>query len=101
MSSLHLQLFGTPELRQRSRSTRMRTRKHLALLLYLALEGTKRPVSRELLIELLWPNLPPAGGRHSLSQGLSVIRRLLGGYAVTREKEAVPISICWVRTDRI
>ncbi len=60
-----------------------RTRKHLALLVYLHLEGRLRPLSRDHLVELLWPGVPVARGRHSLSQALVAIRQRVGPGALT------------------
>lgn len=56
---------------------RYRTRKHFALLIRLALEPGRR-LSREYLIDLLWPDVPGVRGRHSLSQAVSVLRATIG-----------------------
>ncbi len=53
-----------------------RRRRKLALLVYLRL--TPRPVSRDLLLDLLWPEDEPERGRHSLNEALSHLRRVLG-----------------------
>ncbi|MCA9723624.1 MAG: trifolitoxin synthesis, TfuA, partial [Gemmatimonadetes bacterium] len=52
---------------------RLRTRKHLALLIYLAIEP---PVShrRDRLAALLWPRATTEEGRHSLATALSMLR---------------------------
>src|SRR5262249_10432593 len=52
------------------------TQKTGALLAYLAYP-LSRPHPRELLIELLWPELESSSGRHSLSMALSSLRRQL------------------------
>jgi DNA-binding SARP family transcriptional activator/tetratricopeptide (TPR) repeat protein len=53
-----------------------RTRKHFALLIYMALEpGVHR---RDKLGALLWPRATTAEARHSLATGLSVLRARLG-----------------------
>jgi DNA-binding SARP family transcriptional activator len=53
-----------------------RRRRKLALLVYL--HGTTRPVSRDLLLELLWSEEDPERARHSLNEALSHLRRVLG-----------------------
>ena len=53
-----------------------RTRKHFALLIYLALEPAAH--RREKLGALLWPSATTAESRHSLATGLSVLRARLG-----------------------
>ena len=58
-------------------AVRYRTRKHFALLIRLALEPGRR-LAREYLIDLLWPDVPGARGRHSLSQAVSVLRATIG-----------------------
>ena len=56
---------------------RFKVRKHLALLVYLAVESKARH-RREHLAELLWANLPEAEGRHSLATALSMLRARFG-----------------------
>lgn len=86
----HLRIFGQPRLvAVDGRAVRLRTHKQLALLAYLALEGRERPVPRDTLIELLWPDVGSERGRHSLSQALTAIRQALGDGAVSRGGEAV------------
>lgn len=89
VAQYHLQVFGSPQLVRSGRSpVRFRTKKHLAVLLYLHFEGRARSIPRDRLVDLLWPEVPPEKGRHSLSQALLAIRSLLGTGAVTgREQE--------------
>jgi DNA-binding SARP family transcriptional activator len=95
----HLRIFGIPELQDADGSPLLfRTKKQLALLVYLALEAQQRPVSRELLVELLWDDVIQERGRHSLSQGLSVIRQHLGKDAATRRPGVVRLT-CQLPTD--
>jgi DNA-binding SARP family transcriptional activator len=68
-----------------------RTHKHLALLVYLALEARDREIPRDYLIDLLWPQAPHVRGRHSLAQALSVIRQLLGRQVLSRGGRAVQV----------
>jgi DNA-binding SARP family transcriptional activator/tetratricopeptide (TPR) repeat protein len=55
---------------------RFRTKKHLALLIYLAVEN--RSHRRDRLAEFLWPKVSTAEARHSLATALSTIRPRLG-----------------------
>ncbi len=84
-SSFYLRLFGPPALMHHRRGElRFRTRKQVALLAYLVLEGRDRALPREELADLLWPTVPAHLGRHSLSQGLSAMRERLGPHVVNR-----------------
>jgi DNA-binding SARP family transcriptional activator/tetratricopeptide (TPR) repeat protein len=88
----HLRLFGRPHLLGPDGSAiPFRTGKQLALLIYLALEARNRPVSRDKLIDLFWPDVPPKSGRHSLSEALTAIRAKLGRDAVTRARKEVQL----------
>ena len=85
-----LKLFGSPQLVGRGDSpVRFRTKKHLAVLLYLHFEGRTRPIPRDRLVDLLWPEVAPEKGRHSLSQALHAIRSRLGTEAVTGRDQDV------------
>jgi DNA-binding SARP family transcriptional activator/tetratricopeptide (TPR) repeat protein len=55
-----------------------RSRKHLALLIYLALNAD-RAHRRERLAGMLWSDTDHSKARHSLSQALYAVRRLLNG----------------------
>lgn len=68
-----------------------RSRKHLALLVYLALTGP-RLSRRERLVGLLWPDDDEARARHSLSQSLYALKRLLGEEVVEVRSEEVQIG---------
>ena len=63
-------------------------RRKLALLAVLAL--TKRPLPRDVLVEMFWGDQEEARARHSLSDALSHLRRVLGREALsTRSTEIV------------
>jgi len=88
----HLRLFGRPHLLGPDGNPMpFRTGKQLALLVYLALEARNRPVSRDKLIDLFWPDAPPKFGRHSLSDALTATRAKLGHDAVTRARKEVQL----------
>src|SRR5207247_6049902 len=57
--------------------------------LYPHCEGRARSIPRDRLGDLLWPDVPAAKGRHSLSQALLAIRSRLGRDAVTGGEEDV------------
>lgn len=52
-------------------------RKHVALLVYLAL-GSERSHTRDSLVTLLWPDRDTGAGRHSLNEAVRVLRRGAG-----------------------
>jgi DNA-binding SARP family transcriptional activator len=70
---------------------RFRTRKHLALLVYLAMEGRVRH-RRDRLAELLWPSTSLGESRHSLATALSVLRPRLGQGALVTDRETVSLT---------
>lgn len=72
-----IQLFGAMRLRQSERViTRFRTQKTGNLLAFLAYHGP-RSHSREVLIEMFWPDTRSESGRHNLSHALSSLRHQL------------------------
>lgn len=77
--ALQLSFLGTPEVRVAGRPVAFRTRKTLALLAYLALEGGRQP--RAKLAGLLWPDADPEVGRANLRNVLVYLRSGLGGAA--------------------
>ncbi len=92
LNTFQLKVFGSPQLVRDGRSpVRFRTRKHLAVLLYLHFEGRTRSIPRDRLVDLFWPDVPPEKGRHSLSQALLAIRSLLGTGALTGREQEVQL----------
>jgi len=77
---------------------RFRTRKHLALLIRLALEPGKR-FTRDYLADLLWPDSPPKHANHSLAQGLSVIKAKIAREAVVIQRATVGLAPGWIDSD--
>ncbi len=67
---------------------RFKVRKHLALLVFLAVEQKGRH-HRDFLAELLWANLPERDNRHSLATALSMIRAKVGGDAIEADRDHV------------
>jgi DNA-binding SARP family transcriptional activator len=75
MSQLQLSLLGTPEVTHGERTLTFSTRKALALLVYLAVEGGMHP--RKTLSESFWPELDAEHGRAALRATLLELRKLL------------------------
>jgi DNA-binding SARP family transcriptional activator len=66
-------------------------RKHLALLVYLA-RSPRRARTREHLIGLLWSDREEKAARHSLSEALRVIRRVLGEARIRADVDQVSLD---------
>lgn len=76
-SQRYLRCLGQPVLfAANGEAIRFRTRKHLALLVYLAVEP--RSHRRDRLAELFWPKVSATEARHSLATALSILRPRLG-----------------------
>jgi DNA-binding SARP family transcriptional activator/tetratricopeptide (TPR) repeat protein len=87
----YLKTMGYPELRTLDgRLVRLKVRKHLALLVYFAVEG-RTYHRREKLVDLLWSGVPIANGRHSLSMALTVLRSILGPGAIRSSASQVKV----------
>ncbi len=94
----YLNCLGTPVLRNaREEVMRVRVRKHLALLIILVAEA--RPLRRDYLIHLLWPDSKKPQGRQSLATALSALRRLLGPHVIEADRQTVAIAPNTIRTD--
>lgn len=72
---LYLNLLGAPEVRVGAKLLTFPTRKTLALLAYLALQGGEQP--REHLAALLWPEASPERSRASLRNTLGHLQAAL------------------------
>jgi DNA-binding SARP family transcriptional activator/tetratricopeptide (TPR) repeat protein len=82
--------LGTPRLENEAGDeVRLGTRKHLALLVYLAVEPTAH--RRDWLIEFLWPASDGPTGRQSLATALSLFRGKLGREAVAADGHTVQL----------
>src|SRR5579859_696465 len=76
MGDLYLALLGPPEVRHADQVLQFSTRKELALLIYLAVEG--RVHLRKKLSEQFWPEGDAMHGRAALRITLLHLRHLLG-----------------------
>ena len=97
---LRLTTLGATDLRDRhGRAIRdvLKQPKRAALLVYLAIEGRKAPVSRDRLVALFWPESDSAHARNTLSQSLHHLRQALGAEFL----ENVGTAAVQVRTDAL
>jgi DNA-binding SARP family transcriptional activator/type II secretory pathway predicted ATPase ExeA len=86
----YLRCLGHPALfAPNGELVRFRTRKHLALLIYLAVDG--RPHQRVRLAEVLWPKVSVTEARHSLATALSTLRPRLGPEALDTGRDHVQL----------
>src|SRR5437867_13177986 len=75
---LHLISLGAPLLlTEAGEQVRFRTRKHFALLIRLAVEAGRK-LTRDYLMDLLWPDVAAPRARHSLAQALTVLKARVG-----------------------
>ena len=77
MARLSVAVLGAPEVRHGSEKLTFATRKALAILLYLVVEG--RTHRREKLMALLWPESDEDAGRATLRSTLARLREGLAG----------------------
>jgi DNA-binding SARP family transcriptional activator len=94
MLMLILRLFGRPRLEQDGQPIEFQRNKTLALLAYLALE--QRPVSREMLALLLWPDY--ANSRAALRNVLHELNKVLDRAGLESDRKTVylPPEAVWV-----
>lgn len=100
-----IELFGQLRAYRGEHSlTRFRTQKTAALLAYMAYHLPQQH-SREVLIDLFWPDDTPAAGRHSLSMALSSLRRQLeppgtpAGAVIQADRQNIGLNPAAVLTD--
>jgi len=83
--TLHVDVLGIPDVRLEDTALHFRTKKTLALLLYLAVTGTPQP--REQLAALFWPDTEETRGRATLRSTLRLLRQsLTDGFAEAIKK---------------
>src|SRR4051812_39214783 len=75
MKPLELALLGPPEVYWQGQAVAFATRKALALLIYLAVEGGRQP--RESITALLWPESDGEHARAALRRTLVLLRQAL------------------------
>ena len=93
MGQLHFALLGTPEVRHAGQVVIFRTRKALALLIYLVVKGGLH--SREKLTALFWPESDEEQSRATLRSTLFYVRKTL------EELSSPPLSHLLIAHDSI
>ena len=98
---LSIALLGPPVIEVDGLPLAVDTRKATALLAYLAVEG--RPVRRDTLASLLWPENDPARARSALRRTLSTLRTALGARWLVAGRELVSLggSGVWIDVDEL
>lgn len=91
-AQLFLRTLGVPALfAPNGNPIRFRVKKHVALLVYLAVERWTAH-RRDHLVDLLWPRASAAEGRHSLSTALSVLRGKLGRRVIETSRDTIRLA---------
>ncbi|MFL5540211.1 MAG: BTAD domain-containing putative transcriptional regulator, partial [Longimicrobiaceae bacterium] len=100
MAAFSLQLLGDPVLvgPQGPVTGRAAYRRRLALLSILAV-ARGRPVGRERIIGLLWPENPSEAARHTLSEALYVLRKELGDDTFVTVGDEVALNPAVIASD--
>ena len=97
----HLQLLtlGAPLLlSQAGEQVRFRTRKHFALLIRLAVEAGRK-LTRDYLMDLLWPDVAAPRARHSLAQALTVLKEKIGRDQLVVQRASIALAAGAVQVD--
>jgi DNA-binding SARP family transcriptional activator len=91
--ALELRCFGAPTARVAGQPAppEVLWRKHLALLIYLAL-SPGRSRTREHLLGVLWPEKNQTYARHSLNQAVALLRSRLGAARLLSEGDSLTLS---------
>jgi len=97
----HLQLLtlGAPLLlTQSGEQVRFRTRKHFALLIRLAVEAGRK-LTRDYLMDLLWPEVAAPRASHSLAQALTVLKEKIGRDRLVVQRASIALVAGAVEVD--
>src|SRR5215212_3353247 len=93
MPSLTLAFLGPPAVTRADGSVvSFRLRKELALLAYLAVEGSAAQ-PRDTLLGLLWPDATDESARNNLRVVLANLRQALGADALSADRQVVQLSL--------
>lgn len=88
--AIEVRLFGPPRIVRDGETVAIDTRKALALLAYLVLAD--RPLSRDHLATLLWPDADQARARSALRRTLSALNAAVGGRGLAIERESLAFA---------
>lgn len=92
-----MRLLGPPQVEVDGVTMRVDTRKAVAVLAYLAVEGGRHP--RDRLVDLLWPDADVDLARSSLRRTLSTIRSALGGRWLITDRQVASLDLETVEVD--
>src|SRR5436309_14052136 len=96
---LPLLTLGAPLLlTQTGEQVRFRTRKHFALLIRLAVEAGRK-LTRDYLMDLLWPDVAAPRARHSLAQALTVLKEKVGREHILVQRASIALVAGAVEAD--
>ncbi len=95
--TLTINLAGVPDITVDGRPLSVDTRKAVALLAYLAVEG--HPQDREHLVDLFWPDYDAEKGRATLRRTLSALRGGLGDRWIEVDRARVGLRASGVALD--
>lgn len=102
---IHLRLLGGAELSARDSDCERRLTlppKPFALLAFLAIaKAEDRPVRRDMLLALFWPELSSTRARAALRQSLFQLRRGLGESAIDAAREVISLSLAVISCDLV
>lgn len=89
MTTLRIQLLGTPQVYVDGEVTSLERRKSLAILAYLAVTG--RVLGRDSLAALFWPDSDQTRARMSLRRALSSLNQMIGHAHIEASQDAVEL----------
>lgn len=90
VAQLEIKLLGSPEIHVDGAGLQVDTRKAIALLAFLTVEGGSH--QREELAGFLWPEYDRDSARGALRRTLSNLRRALGGRFLTVDRDAIALE---------
>ena len=97
MEALQLILFGSPQVERNGVFLQLRTRKALALLVYLAVNT--QPQSRETLAALFWPEFSSERAFANLREALRLLKQQLSDYWLDIRRQEITLktnSALWI-----
>ncbi|MPZ91036.1 MAG: AAA family ATPase [Actinobacteria bacterium] len=99
MSDIQLFLFGAPRIERGGSPVEVDTRKAVALVSYLAIEG--QAFRRDSLAGLLWPEHDSNQARGALRRTLSTLKKAMGGEGLVADRATVGLAPDSVSTDAV